>query len=105
MLNNGGTPHTVVVDWPGSNPTRVTQTALDTITIQPNPSDGELISTQWYDVRLPQGMVTDLAGNPMATVTGTFCFRVADTTPPFIVDYVPGLGAVGVAAGLALFLL
>ena len=55
----------ISVNGTGVNPERVTKTGSDTIEIMVDPSDGELISTQWYDVQLPVGLVRDASFNQL----------------------------------------
>ena len=98
LSNNNEIAVTISVPSPGSSPIRVTKAGPTLITVAIDASDGTLVSTQWYDVILPQGLVTDASGNPLAKInTGKMCFRMADSTPPFIIGYQPELGATGVS--------
>ena len=57
-----------------------------------------LVSTQWYAVAFPPAIVMDAEGNNNEALSaGSVCFRVIDTTPPYITAYVPELGATGVS--------
>ena len=98
FTNNHHEPAELSVASPGLVPVRVWQDSSSVIAIRPDQVDGLLVSSQWYDVIIPEGWVTDNAGLTNAgIITGTFCFQVKDTTPPFIADYEPGLGVGGVA--------
>ena len=88
--NNHVAAETISIPW-----SRISQLGLNQILITPAVT---FVSTQWYNVLLPEGLVKDRAGNMNAQVgAGVYCFRTVDTTPPFITVYEPGLGAKGVS--------
>jgi len=67
----------------------------DQITINPT-EDLVDTGTKQYTVHFPSGTVTDVSGNPHVGVNSTYEFTLADTTFPFITNFVPVQGATSV---------
>ena len=107
VANNGEDAVAITIPTPGVAPVRVELKSgvTDTILITIDASDGALVDSQWYDVILPAGLVQDTVGNENIEVaSGTFCFRMADATPPFIISYSPELNEVGVGVAGSVFM-
>ena len=81
LENNHRTPTTI--DFvAGAPPLRLSNSSYNTIRISLDGVRDQLVSTQVYEVLLPEGLVYDHAGNPSAQVASSvFCFQMEVITP------------------------